>query len=66
MLSQSYQETVKMEDQWIEITVSQRWRTVWVASGDYLGKHYETQLHATRTSAIRAWQKMARYHGHQN
>jgi hypothetical protein len=45
----------------VEIEVEQRSKSVWVASGEYLGKSYQTKDRTASTAAKR-WAEAARYH----
>ena len=45
-----------------EISVTQRSKSVWVASGEYMGDHIQT-TDRSPTSAAKRWQEAARYKG---
>lgn len=45
-----------------DVTVSQRSKSVWVASGEYMGHHIQT-TDRTPTSAAKRWQEAARSRG---
>ena len=45
----------------VEIDVEQRSKTVWIASGEYLGKNYEVKR-STRGAAAKGWADAAKYH----
>lgn len=45
-----------------EISVTQRSKSVWVASGDYMGKYIQTQDRSSGTAAAR-WREAAQYRG---
>ena len=45
----------------VEISVEQRSKSVWIASGSYLGKDYQTQDRSAGSAAKR-WAEAARYH----
>jgi len=47
-------------DKVIEIVVYQRSKSVWIASGDYMGEHLETKG-ASHSSAAAHWREAARY-----
>jgi hypothetical protein len=42
-----------------EINVQRKWKTVWIASGDYAGKRIEVQRR-TEAAVVAAWQRAAR------
>ncbi len=46
----------------LEVSVHQKSKSVWVASGEYLGKHITTQDRTPSTAAKR-WGEAARSHG---
>jgi hypothetical protein len=52
---------VKVWSDLVEIDVEQHSKSVWVASGDYLGKSYQTKDRTASTAAKR-WAEAARYH----
>ena len=43
-----------------DVTVTQQAKSVWIAQGEYLGKHYETR-DRTPGAAAKRWAEMARY-----
>jgi hypothetical protein len=45
----------------VEVDVHQRSKTVWIARGEYKGKHYECKA-STPGAAAKAWADAARYH----
>jgi hypothetical protein len=53
---------VKVWNNDIEIDLEQSSKTVWIASGSYLGKHFTTKDSSANTAAKR-WAEAARYHG---
>lgn len=55
------QTTVTVWGTKVEITVYQKSKTVWIATGEYLGKHHEVKR-STRGAAAKAWAEAARYH----
>ncbi len=52
--------TVKVWGRDVEISVYQKTKTVWIATGSYLDKHYEVKGR-TETQAASAWAEAARY-----
>lgn len=46
----------------ITITVHQRSKSVWIATGTYLGHHVEVKR-ATQGAAVKGWVDAARYRG---
>jgi len=54
--------TVLVWNQPYEISVYQKSKTVWIAVGEYMGKHVETKG-ATQSAAISHWREAARYKG---
>ena len=42
-----------------QINVQRKWKTVWIASGDYAGKRIEVQRR-TEAGVVAAWQRAAR------
>lgn len=53
---------VRVWDQQIEISVYQKSKSVWMASGTYLGQHIEVKG-ASAGSATRLWVSTATYRG---
>jgi len=45
----------------VEIDVEQKSKTVWVASGEYLGKYHEVKR-STAGAAAKGWADAAKYH----
>ena len=45
----------------VEIDVDQKSKTVWIASGEYSGKHHEVKR-STPGAAAKGWADAARYH----
>ena len=45
-----------------KVTVHQKSKSVWVASGEYMGKHIEVKDRSAST-AIAQWKEAARYKG---
>lgn len=54
------QRLVEVWGKQVEITVSQRSKSVWTATGEYLGKRYEGKG-ATENAAVASWKETARY-----
>ena len=54
--------TVSVWGQEIEIHVYQKSKTVWVATGTYMGEHLEVKG-SSRGSALKGWIAAARYRG---
>lgn len=54
------EDKVKIRGQDAQVSVSQRSKTVWVASGEYMGLQIEV-TGTTRTQAISHWRDAARY-----
>lgn len=52
--------TVKVWGENVEISVYQKSKAVWIATGSYLGKHYETKGQS-ENQAAKAWAEAARY-----
>lgn len=55
-------ERVIVWDKPYDVSVHQRSKSVWVASGDYLGKPVSV-TDRTRTSALKRWREAAQYRG---
>lgn len=53
--------TVKVWGDNVEISVHQKSKSVWIATGTYLGKPYQVQGRS-ETQAASAWAEAARYH----
>lgn len=53
--------TVEVWGERVEITVYQKSKTVWIATGTYLGKHHEAKS-SSAGSAAKLWADAARYH----
>lgn len=54
--------TVKVWDRDTQMSVHQRSKSVWVASGEYMGHRIEV-TGRSRTQAIALWREAARYKG---
>jgi hypothetical protein len=54
--------TVKVWDRTYEVSVHQKWNTVWIAVGEYEGHRIETQGR-TESQALASWREAARYKG---
>ena len=54
--------TVRVWDRSYEINVYQRFKTVWIAVGDYMGDCIEVKV-STKGAAIKLWQDTARFKG---
>ena len=54
--------TVSVWGEDLEISVHQKSKSVWVASGSYMGRLLQTQDRSANT-AIKRWQEAARYRG---
>jgi hypothetical protein len=57
--------TIHQIDVWgkaVEVTVTQRSKSVWIAVGEYLGERIETK-DSSKGSALKRWQEAARYKG---
>jgi hypothetical protein len=54
--------TVKVWDKPHRVTVYQTSKTVWIASGEYMGKTVQAKGRSEGT-AIAAWREAARYRG---
>jgi hypothetical protein len=48
-------------DEPVEIDVYQKSKTVWIAVGEYKGKHHEVKR-STRGAAAKGWADAAKYH----
>jgi hypothetical protein len=46
----------------VEITVERHSKSVWIATGDYMGKPIQVQ-DATQGAAIKRWREAAEYQG---
>jgi hypothetical protein len=55
--------TVEVRGRTVEIEVNRKpgTKTVWIATGEYLGKRYESQGHR-ENDAVNRWREQARYH----
>ena len=54
-------QTVVVWDRPVEITVYQKSKTVWIAVGEYLGKHHEVKQ-SSPGAAAKGWADAAKYH----
>lgn len=54
--------TVQVWNRPQQVSVYQRSKTVWIASGVYHGEHIETKGR-TETQALATWREAARYRG---
>ncbi len=62
MVGQSFERTVAVWNEHCSVTVYHKHKTVWVASGDYIGEPLETKG-SSMTSALAHWRDAARYKG---
>ena len=53
--------TVKVHSDTVEISVYQKSKSVWIATGTYLGQHYQV-TGRSEVQAASAWAEAARYH----
>ena len=53
---------VKVWDEPHEVSVRQKSKSVWIASGDYMGKPLQTQ-DRSESAALMRWREAARYKG---
>jgi hypothetical protein len=54
--------TVEVWGKTYEVSVHQKSKTVWIASGDYEGQYIQTQGRS-ETQALGSWREAARYRG---
>jgi hypothetical protein len=53
--------TVTVWSDRVTITVYQKSKTVWIAAGEYMGKHHEVKR-STPGAAAKGWADAAKYH----
>jgi hypothetical protein len=53
---------IKVWEKNYDVTVQQKSKSVWIASGEYMGKSLETKDRSAST-ALKRWQEAARYKG---
>jgi hypothetical protein len=62
MMEGTIERTVQVWDKTYKVSVQQKSKSVWVATGDYMGKRLECEG-SSANSAPSAWRKAAGYQG---
>jgi hypothetical protein len=65
MAEGGYKRSVSVAGELREITVYQKSKSVWIATGKHKGRHFEAKS-SSLTAAENAWRAKAEYHYHQN
>ena len=54
--------TIRVWDEPQEVSVYQKSKSVWIASGEYMGERLEAKA-SSESAAVKHWQEAARYRG---